>query len=230
MAIAALMLAIGTDFCGMRVKKQKKLNQSVKVLILGGIVAIYSFFQGQGEVYSSMSSMPDHRTDMEKTSSPLALHQNSADFALVERYAEETINISGAWVEVYLRTDDGGWDEVWDEEADPSYHDGFDIKGFFEPQPVKEDLTKWGIDNPNKITIVFARSPLLNKVGKRLLRPGDIIKTPQNSLVFEGMRFYRVLNATDSGMYHYRYMYLSVVSEVITGDVSLRVKNALRKR
>ncbi len=177
------------------------------------------------EVFSSIDRVPDFRSDVEKTQSPLSAHQDKVDIGLVERQAQEAINVAGAVVIIYPKMEHGGFDPVWEEDADPIYGNGLRMKGFFKPQPITSDLTKWGVDTNNKVEIVFPRAILLKEFGERLLTIGDVILTPQNSLVYKAMRNYRITNVAETGMYMYRWIYITVAAELITGDESLEVKH-----
>lgn len=186
--------------------------------------------------YISIDKLPDHRSDDERFFSPLATYNHdSADIAYAERLAEEIVNLSGAWVTVFLRTDNASADEVWEEDPDPTYRSGVLMKGFFAPEPANLELTKWGIDSPNKSTIIFSRAALYKSFGDRLIRPGDIIEAPHNTMTqaatptpYESSdKFdrYRVLNGVDSGNFKYRWLYWNCVTELITGDATIDVEH-----
>jgi hypothetical protein len=194
-------------------------------LAIGMIVAIHNFDGTNRDVYSSIDKIPDHRSDVDRLQSPLSAHQDKIDIALAERQAEEAINVSGGWTIIYKRVRHGGYDEVWEEEADPMYESGVNFKGLFKPQPITSDLTKWGIDNPNKVVVIYPRAVIFKNFGDRLVKVGDIIQTPQNSLVYKDMRRFRIANVAETGMYMYRWLYLTIAAELITGDISLNIKH-----
>lgn len=155
------------------------------------------------------------------------------DLSYVERSATEMINISGALVRIHKRVVNATIEEnttyndenVWEEDPDPIYANPIDLKGYFKPEPKYTELTRWGIDTPMKVTIVFSRSSLLNhpEIGDRLIIPGDVIQIPYNHIdEIDSPLFVRVLNATPFGNYHYRWIYHQTVNQVITGDEALR--------
>ncbi len=92
-------------------------------------------FNESDERFSSIDDLPDFRTDIEKQHTPLAIYNHDKpDLAFAERLAEETINISGAWVTLYTKepyVDREDLDDVWDEDADPIYREGLDMKAWF---------------------------------------------------------------------------------------------------
>ena len=60
---------------------------------------------------------------------------------LAMQYDNEIMNISGADVVVYHRTNHHGYDDVWEEDANPTYHAGVTIKGLFVPGIVEVEQT-----------------------------------------------------------------------------------------
>lgn len=192
-------------------------------------MAIYSF-DGDLNQFSSMDSVPDFRTEAEKTNSPLSLFNNtSSDIALAERQAAEIINISGATITLYLKEPkrDAPEIEVWDEDADPIYRQGKSMKAYFKPEPAQQELTRWGYDQRLRITVVFARASLMavTGIGNRLVLPGDVIEAPYNlpsNFDYNAFRF-RILNVKQAGFFKYRWLYVECSCELITGDQALQV-------
>lgn len=164
---------------------------------------------------------------MDKINSPLATYNhNSPDLAYAEQMATEAVNISGAFVTIYIKepnVDHENVNSVWDEDADPVYRPGITFKSFIKVNPYQFELTRWGVDAPLKITAVFARSELIKQVGERLANIGDIIEVPYNAPQMQGPARFRILTAFNSGMFKYRWLYYSAQCELITGDLSLRV-------
>jgi hypothetical protein len=186
------------------------------------------FGPAQKQRFESIDEVPDFRNDAEKTQSLVSVYNhNKVDISLVERWTEEVTNISGAWVKLYLKqtlkTDD-----VWEEDPDPVYSDAIDIKAFFRPEPRLVELTRWGIDAPLKLTIVFHRATLLKHqmIGERLVIPGDVVVAPYNHVTesTDPLQL-RVLNSTPDGTWHYRFMYQKAVCEVMPTDRTIKVKH-----
>lgn len=190
-------------------------------------MAIYSFDSGSGQ-FSSMDQVPDFRTEAEQTSSPLSLYNNT-DTGYAERMANELINLSGAAVTLYLKEPkrDAKEIEVWDEDADPIYRNGINLKAYFKPEPTQQELTRWGYDQRLRITAVFSRGMLLAQpgIGKRLLLPGDVVDAPYNlpsNFDYGPFRF-RIINTKQSGFFEYRWLYVEAACELLTGDEALKV-------
>jgi len=180
-----------------------------------------------------MSSIPDFRSDVEKVFSPLALYNHDKpDIAYAERLAEELINLSGAWVTIFLKEIKGDSEEleVWDEDADPMYRNGASMKAYIKPDTIAFELTRWGVDNPIKSTIVFHRSSIISAFGPRLIAPGDVVRIPYNAasalLAPEPRPFdFRIMNVYDSGNFQYRWLYYTAKAQLLPGDKALRVRH-----
>lgn len=182
------------------------------------------------EKFTTIDSVPDFRSDVEKQFSPLSTYNHDKpDIAYAERLAEELINISGAWITLFLKEPkQGAVTEIWDEDADPLYRAGKKIKAYFKPEPVMTELTRWGIDVPIRITVVFSRAMLMadRSIGERLLLPGDAIEAPYNlPTIFDtGPLRFRILNSKQDGFFQYRWLYVNTICELLTGDEALKVR------
>jgi hypothetical protein len=134
--------------------------------------------------FVTIDKVPDNRTDAEKLNSPLSVYNHdSPDIAYAERQAEEIINLSGAWLTVFKRTrNQGNRDDVWDEDADPTYKGGIKLKGYIVPQPAETTLTKFGVDVENNTTIHFCRAIIYKTFGDLMISEGDILIIPHNTL------------------------------------------------
>src|SRR5579871_1797860 len=109
----------------------------------------------QGDLFDHV--LETFRSETEQRHTQIALHDpHSNDLACARRLADEMINVSGAEVKVYARTDNSDYDKVWDADFDPTYWNAFRIKAYFKPQPLEVELKKWGADTPNKTEIVFS--------------------------------------------------------------------------
>jgi len=169
------------------------------------------------------AKLTSHRSDVEQHNPLIQLHDpESKDHGLTGSLSVEIINVSGAEVVVYIRTDHSGFDEVFEEDPDPTYYSGKRIKAFFVPQPKKTELLEYGIDTPNKAEIVFSRVQVVELFGSRMIRAGDIIEIPYNAKQIKLDR-YRVLNAFDSGNFKYEWYYWTCEVENIPSDKVLDI-------
>ena len=124
--------------------------------------------------------------------------------------------------EPYIDRDD--LEDPWDEDADPIYRPALSLKAWFKVDSLNVELTRWGVDSPLQLTLVFSRAILGKAVGlDQLISVSDVIEVPYNSPKLRGPARFRVLNAYDSGMFHYRWLYYTAVCELLTGDESVKV-------
>lgn len=199
---------------------------------------VYDFFRSfndQDEKFSSIDDLPDFRSDIEKTYTPLSVYnQAKSDYAYAERLAEEAINVGGAFVTIYLKEpnlDKDGLADVWDEDADPLYRQGITTKGWFKVDSLNIEMTRYGVDSPLQTTVTFPRATLAKLVGmERLLTVGDVIELPYNAPKLRGPARFRVLNAYDSGNWHYRWLYYTAVCELLTGDDAVKVTHRINSK
>lgn len=183
---------------------------------------IHRFSQSSDISANSFSN----RSDIEQNNPLIQVHDdNSSDHVLSDSIANEMINISGAEVLVYLRTDNYDYDDVWEEDPDPTYKPSVMVKGFFVPKPKNSELTIFGVDTPNQTTIMFSKSQILNLFGDRLIRAGDIIELPYNGGGYAKPSKFRVINSYDSGNFKYKWYYWSCLVENIVDDVVVDIDN-----
>jgi hypothetical protein len=147
----------------------------------------------------------------------------SADIGTVQRIAKEMINISGAIIKIHTRTSNADIVDTHDEDPDPTYWPPRILKGVFAPQPLEFELTQWGVDaGDNKTEITFHLGEIWESFGDRLLRPGDLLEVPYNSISEQKPKYYRINNAQESGNYRYTWLYLKCQTTLLLGDVNLR--------
>jgi hypothetical protein len=188
-------------------------------------MAVHDFNFSVDERILSIDDVPDNRSDVEKQFSPLSVFNHlKPDLGYAERLAEEAINISGAWLMIFARTDNEDFNKTYEEDPNPTYKNGVRLKGYFKPEPLQLQLTKWGVDAPNTTTVVFARSAILDAFGqKRMIRPGDMLEIPHNSTGLVRSRRFRVVDAQDTGNFQYRWLYFSALVENIPDDKALAI-------
>ena len=177
---------------------------------------IHSFSQDGPLIPANQSITTDY--DIQQTNPLIQIHNpDSPDLAFAAKIAQELVNISGAEVKVYARTNSESYDEVYEEDPDPTYKRPKTLKAYFVPQPLAAQLTPWGVDVENQTTVVFNKDAVYNEFGERMIRIGDIIELPYNASTIKPDR-YRVLNAFDSSNFRYSWLYWSCKVENITDD------------
>ena len=171
------------------------------------------------------SVLESFRSDVEQRHTKIALHDDeSSDIKLARQLADEIIHVSGAEIEVYLRTDNADNDSVWDADADPTYWQPISMKAYFKPSPIELELKKWGADLENhREEVIFSHRQLYHETNERMLRIGDVLKLPYNSATINPTT-YRITNATPSGNFRYVWLYFTCQVEVLTADITVRPK------
>ena len=163
------------------------------------------------------------RSDMEQEHPLIQLHDaGSADHILAGSIAKEIVNIAGGDVTVYPRTSSEHYDDVWEEDPDPTYGSGHHLKAWFAPQPIEAQLTPWGVDAPNQTKVSFSKEQVFKEFGQRMIRIGDIIELPYGGSGIKPDRF-RVLNAADAGNFKYNWLYWTCQVENITNDETIDI-------
>jgi hypothetical protein len=187
-------------------------------------MGIHRFAANTGQISpGTFSSVwESYRSGIDQRHSKLAIHDpENPDIRLARSLAQEQINIAGAEVKVFVRTENADFDAVWDEDPDPTYWQPLFLKAFFKPEPIETELTKWGADTTNKTEVVFNHFAIHDELGERMLRTGDVIQLPYNAAAINPTN-YRVLNATPTGNFRYVWLYLTCQVETLTADVAVR--------
>lgn len=183
--------------------------------------------------YSNLDDQNDFR-DPDNSKLSIFNGSENPDVAYMEREAFNYIHESGVPTHIYLRTNDiGNVDEVWEEESNPIYDKPIEVRGRFLPEAMSVALNKFGIDNNVKFDIHYSRAELLSLFGVRLVRSGDIIQIPYNTLVqTQNTEFidgkmgladhFRVISANDTGNFDFRWLYWTCHVELLTGNYTVR--------
>lgn len=191
-------------------------------------MAVYRFAVDTGEINEFDAVHADFRSDVEQRHTPLALHDpDSNDLKLARKMADEIVNVSGAEVKVYARTENQDYDRVFDADPDPTYWNPVPLKAYFKPAPMELELKKWGADTENKTEIVFSHRHVYKQFGERMLRVGDVIQVPYNAAT-EALnpRYFRITNSTPSGNFRYHWLYFTCQVTLLTADMTVRPDDA----
>lgn len=185
--------------------------------------------------YSNLDQSPDFSNA--DNSSLNVYDPDNPEIAYMEREAYNYIQIAGAPTDIYLRTNDlAQVDEVWEEDNDPIYDPAVQIKGQFVPEEMSLALTKWGVDTKVQFEVHYSRAQLLDVFGNRLIRSGDVITIPHNTLIqTQNTEFidgqlgladkFRVIVGKDTGNFNYRWLYWTCTVELLTGNFTVRPEN-----
>ncbi len=192
------------------------------------MIYTFGFDTGQNGNELFDNAHPDFRGEVGQRHTVIAIYNpESDDLKLARKLADEIINVSGAEVKVYVRTDNADYDSVWDADADPTYWNCKWMKAYFKPGPLEMELDRWGAEAKNKTEIVFSHRQIFQLFETRMLRIGDVIQIPYNAaMVGLNPKNYRITNATPSGNFRYNWLYLTCQVEVLTADLTVRPDGA----
>jgi hypothetical protein len=186
------------------------------------------------EEYSSLDKFPRSRSYADTENSKANISNQTNEIALMEQQAFDYINQSGVETLIFSRVNDlGNVDPVWEEDSEPIYDQPVPIKGQFVPEEMSTALKKWGVESISKFKVNYSRAQLLDIFGKRLIRSGDVIRIPHNTLVqtqnteFVDGEFgladkFRVIDAFDAGNFNFRWLYWVCIVELLTADITVR--------
>lgn len=188
-------------------------------------MAVFNFGTSIGMSDTDFSAaIADYRSDSEQANPSLSVYNPDApEIATARTLADEMINISGAPVRIYLRTNNGDYDYVWEEDPDPTYWNPINVKGFYKPAPLEMELKKWGVDTLNRAEIIFSHKQIFELCGERMLRTGDVVELNYNSANKSlNPKHYRIVNATPSGNFRYIWLYMTCNIETLAADVAVK--------
>ncbi len=188
-------------------------------------MAVYDFGTAVGMSDSDFTAaISDYRSDSEQANPSLSVYNPDApEIATARTLADEMINISGAPVRVYLRTNNADYDYVWEEDPDPTYWNPISLKGFYKPAPLEAELKKWGVDSVNRGEIIFSHKQIFELCGERMLRTGDVVELNYNSATkATNPKHYRIINTTPSGNFRYVWLYITCTIETLAADVAVK--------
>lgn len=185
-------------------------------------MAIYNF----GSVFGSREILTKPN---QETSELLAqFNHSNLDIQQARLRANEIINISGAKVMVYLRTDNADYDSTWDEDPNPTYWKPWPLKAVYSPKPLETEMKKWGPDTKINDQFVFSYEHIFDIAKERMLRVGDVIRIDYNlNLSKLNVRDFRILNGTPFGNYKYNWLYYACEVENLTGDITVQPDNEM---
>lgn len=172
------------------------------------------------EIKSDLS--PSMRSDVQRDF-PLVqqFDPRSRDLVTAHKMAYEFIYVAGAVVEIFARTDNADVDKVWGEDPDPTYWPGVVRKGFFQQKPLELALKQWSLEASITLVIDFSKDDMVRHFGQRMLRSGDVILVPYNSIGNITPKYFSVENASPSNPYRYDMLYLTCTCQNISGDITI---------
>lgn len=117
--------------------------------------------------------------------SPFRLFNKTADQNLFNIIDHEQMRLAGSPLLIYKYFKTVEPDDVYGEERSKTIAvEPVKIYGHYEPKPVEENLTQFGIELTNDQQFTFNKSYVEKKLGRSII-PGDIIKPEFQNLKYE---------------------------------------------
>jgi hypothetical protein len=117
--------------------------------------------------------------------SPIRLFNKISDQNLFNVIDQEQIKLAGSPLLIYKYYQTKETDDVYGEERSKTLSiEPIRAFGHYEPRPVEENLTQFGIELSNDQQFTFNKTYIEKKLGRPLI-PGDVIKPEFQNLKFE---------------------------------------------
>jgi hypothetical protein len=137
------------------------------------------------EKFSKFNSKNINLPTTDEFESPFKLFNKSSDQNLFNVLDQEQIKLAGSPLLVYKYYQNKETDDVYGEERNKTLSvEPIKVWGHYEPKPVEENLTQFGIELVNNQQFIFNKSYIEKKIGRAII-PGDVIKPEFQNLKFE---------------------------------------------
>lgn len=134
---------------------------------------------------SKYTKFPIDYIDTDEVSMLSLFDKNNPDRNLLNLVDDELIKLAGSEILLYKYLKSDEHDDVYSESRKkPISREPIKIYGSYDPRPIEENLTQFGVEITNDQTFVFNRKYLERKVGRSLIS-GDILKPVFQDLKFE---------------------------------------------
>lgn len=110
--------------------------------------------------------------------------ENNPDISFFNIIDEEQIALGGSEFYIYKVESDGNHDELYEEDRLKKYATKVFVRGHYNPIPIGEELTEFGVKLTNDQTFTFNKSYLDSKL-HRPMEAGDVIKPRFQNIVYE---------------------------------------------
>jgi hypothetical protein len=166
---------------------------------------------------------PDFRSDVQQLYPLIAQHNESnPDHQLVGGLSKEVLRVSGAEVKLFLRTENYDHDSVWGEDPDPTWWQPLLIRAFYEFPLLTVSAEAWGPDMNLSFDLFLSYQEVLEIVGPRMIRHGDVFRLPVNAVAPLPIRDFEVTSSSPFKQWHYQWVYWKCTVANISGDAKMR--------
>ena len=131
--------------------------------------------------YKSNINLPN----ADEYESPFRLFNKINDQNLFNVVDEEIIKLGGSPLMIYKYYQSKDFDNVYGEERGKTFSvTPIRVYGHYEPKPIEENLTQFGIELTNDQQFTFNKSYVERRLGRPLI-PGDVVKPEFQNLKYE---------------------------------------------
>ena len=141
--------------------------------------------------------------------------QENADINLFNLIDDELIRIAGSELLYFKFYQTNDYDEVYlESRSKPMAGEPIDVYGHYEPKPLEQNLTEFGLELTNDQLFVFNKSYISGKIGRDPLE-GDIIKPK-----FQNQK-YEILEVQEDGFQIYGVYHMICIAKLLRDEVEV---------
>ena len=141
--------------------------------------------------------------------------QENADINLFNLIDDELIRIAGSELLYYKFYQTNDYDEIYlESRSKPIAGEPIDVYGHYEPKPLEQNLTEFGLELTNDQLFVFNKSYISGKIGRDPLE-GDIIKPK-----FQNQK-YEIFEVQEDGFQIYGVYHMICVAKLLRDDLEV---------
>jgi hypothetical protein len=141
--------------------------------------------------------------------------QENADINLFNLIDDELIRIAGSELLYFKFYQTNDYDEVYlESRSKPMAGEPIDVYGHYEPKPLEQNLTEFGLELTNDQLFVFNKSYISGKIGRDPLE-GDIIKPK-----FQNQK-YEIFEVQEDGFQIYGVYHMICIAKLLRDEVEV---------
>lgn len=111
--------------------------------------------------------------------------ENNPDINLFNIVDQELISLGGSDMTIYkIEREDTADDDVYGEDRLKKFYRKLEVKGHYEPTPIQEELSEFGIQLTNDQIFTFNKAYLESRLHRELI-PGDVVQPRFQNLLWE---------------------------------------------
>lgn len=159
-----------------------------------------------------VTTPPTHFDDFDGSSKLSLFDKENPDKNLFNLVDDELIKLGGSQVLLYKYCPSEDIDDVYMETRQKAIAtEPIEIYGSYDPRPIEEELTQFGVEIQNDQIFTFNKSYIERRLGRSII-VGDIIKP-----VFQNMKF-EVYQVVEDSFEAYGVYHLMVYTKLLRGE------------